>query len=59
MMLRSITETAALLGGIHEQTVRKLIRRGELVAVRIGTRVMVDDDDITDYIAAHRITTAC
>ena len=40
--------------GLHEQTIRKLIRTGELVATRIGTRVFVHPDDYADFIDRHR-----
>lgn len=58
-MLRSVAETAVLLGGVHEQTVRKLIKTGELASVRIGTRILVDDADIDAYIDAHRNIASC
>lgn len=42
---------AERLGGIHHQTVRNLIRCGELRATRVGTRVLVSEAELEDYIA--------
>ena len=39
---------------VHDQTVRKLIRRGDLLATRIGTRVLIDPRDLADFIERHR-----
>lgn len=54
-MLRSIPEAARLLGGVNESTVRRLIRRGELRRTRVGSRVMIDDEDLAAYVAAHKV----
>jgi excisionase family DNA binding protein len=50
--LWSIDQVAQLLN-IHEQTVRKYVRDGELVATRLGDRVLVRDDEVERFIDAH------
>jgi excisionase family DNA binding protein len=50
------TEQVAQLLGIHWQTVRKLIRDGELQATRIGDRVLVRDEEVDRFIDAHTPT---
>lgn len=55
--LWSVEETAQLLN-LHWQTVRKLIRNGDLVPTRIGDRVMVRDDELERFIDAHTQTGA-
>lgn len=52
--MRSIFEVSEHLG-IHEQTVRDIIRRGELGTVRIGKRILVRDDQLAAFIDAHTI----
>lgn len=51
--MRTIVEVAKYLG-MHEQTVRKLIRDGGLAHVRIGKRILVTDDQLAVFIDAHR-----
>jgi len=46
----TVDETADRLGGIHPQTVRAMIKRGELRAIRAGRRVLVPIRAIEDYI---------
>ena len=41
--------------GISRHTVRSLIRRRELGAYRVGRRIVLDEDNISRYLAAHRI----
>ena len=45
----SVYETAERLG-IHPQTVRSMIKRGELRAVRAGRRVLVPVRAIDEYL---------
>lgn len=47
--LRSVSDVAALLG-VHPKTVRRLIKRGELVARRIGRSVRVSERDLQAYL---------
>jgi excisionase family DNA binding protein len=56
--VRTIEEVARYLGGIHHQTVRKLIRTGELGHVRVGRRIFVTDDQLAEYIDTHTISPA-
>ena len=42
---------AALLGGVHVKTIDRLIERGKLRGVMVGTRKMVDPDSIDAYLA--------
>jgi excisionase family DNA binding protein len=46
---------AARLLGVHEETVKTYVRRGELAAVRLGRRVLFREDDIAAFIAARRV----
>ena len=46
------------LGGIGLSTMRLLLRRGDLPAVRIGRRVLVAEADVTRYIEARRADAA-
>ena len=52
--LLSIAETAEHLG-LHPKTVERMIRRGELPAIRIGDRkgIRVRADDLQEFIDAH------
>jgi excisionase family DNA binding protein len=52
--LWSIEQVAQLLN-IHEQTVRKFVRDGELVSTRLGDRVLVRDDEVERFIDAHTV----
>lgn len=52
--LNSIIETGKRLS-VHEQTVRELIRAGELGAVRVGKRLLVSDQQIAEFIKSHTI----
>jgi excisionase family DNA binding protein len=56
--LLSIPEVSEMLGGLHEQTVRTLIKRGELGSVTVGTRRMVSVDQVADYIDRHTVDAA-
>jgi excisionase family DNA binding protein len=48
-LLWSVEEAARQLGGIHPETVRKLVRAGALPAVKIGRRVMIAPEDARAY----------
>ena len=52
--LLTVDAAAAMLGGIHNNTVRRMIDRGELPAVRVGRRRMVDPRDLREYVAARK-----
>lgn len=49
-LLWDIEETARQLGGVSTRTVRRLIMRGELPAVRVGRRVSVPAAGVHTYI---------
>lgn len=51
--LYSIT-TAAKYLGLSPWTIREMIWRGDLPSVRMGRRVMLDLDDLNQYIAFHK-----
>ena len=51
--LLSVNQVAEQLG-LHEQTVRKLIRKGDLVATPIGRRVLVHPVDLESFVERHR-----
>ena len=54
--LLPLDEICRRLGGIHKQTVHNLIRRGELHATKVGTRVMVAETELDDYIERNTTT---
>lgn len=49
-LLLTYAEVARLLGGIDPRTVRRLISKGELRGVRIGTSPRVHIDDLNGYL---------
>jgi excisionase family DNA binding protein len=52
----SAAQVAEVLG-VSEATVRRLIRRGQLRAARVGDRMWrVSDDDLSAYISEHQNT---
>ena len=51
--LLSINEVAGLLG-ISRPTVYALIRRGELVPIRVGERARFEPADVRLYLERHR-----
>jgi excisionase family DNA binding protein len=51
--LLSINDVAALLG-ISRPTVYALIRRGELVPIRVGQRARFESADVRAYLERHR-----
>jgi excisionase family DNA binding protein len=53
--LLSINEVAELLG-ISRPTVYALIRRGELIPIRVGERLRFDPADVRNYLDRHRET---
>jgi excisionase family DNA binding protein len=44
--------------GVHEQTVRNLIARGDLGSVMVGRLRKVTSDQVDDYIDRHSIAPA-
>lgn len=50
-----IKEVAAKLG-VHDNTVRRLINRGELPAYRVGRVVRIKEADAERYLREHRYT---
>jgi len=51
--LLSINEVAELLG-ISRPTVYALIRRGELIPIRVGERARFEPGDVRAYLERHR-----
>ena len=51
--LLSVNEVAELLG-ISRPTVYALIRRGELVPIRVGERARFEPADVRAYLERHR-----
>jgi excisionase family DNA binding protein len=49
-LLWSLEETARQLGGVSTRTVRRLLERGDLPAVRIGRRVTVPAEAVRHFI---------
>lgn len=49
--LANLKQAAAFLGGVHVDTVRNLIHRGELPVRRVGYRVMVPWAALKAYVA--------
>jgi len=45
-MLFNVNESAKALGGISPWTLRKHISRGTIRVVRIGTRVLIDGEEL-------------
>jgi excisionase family DNA binding protein len=52
--LLSVTDAADALG-LSVDVIRRLIRRSELGCVRVGRRVLVHPDDLTQFIEDHRL----
>ena len=51
--LLSIRDAARLLG-VSVWTVRRLIQSGTLIPVHIGSRILLEEASLAQYIAAHR-----
>jgi excisionase family DNA binding protein len=49
--LLSRQTAGVVLGGVNVKTVSRLIQRGKLRGVKVGTRSMVDPDSIDAYLA--------
>jgi excisionase family DNA binding protein len=49
-----VDDAAALLGGVCTNTVRREIDRGELTAVKVGRRRMIDPHDLREYIESRK-----
>jgi excisionase family DNA binding protein len=50
----SITTAAARLE-CHPETLRRIIRRGELTALKVGKSWRVSETDLLAYLAAHTV----
>ena len=48
MAWKSIRQTADLLG-VHYNTVYRMVRRGELEAVKVGRIIRIADEDIEEW----------
>jgi excisionase family DNA binding protein len=53
LLLHSIDEAAATLS-VHRRTIERFIRRGQLRAVRLGTRIAIDDADLRAFVEARK-----
>ena len=52
--INSVVEIAKRLG-VHEQTVRKWIRGGELGHHRLGARIVITDEQLATFLDEHRV----
>ena len=50
--LHSVPTTGKLLGGVHDSTVSRLVAKGKLRAVKIGSRKMIVADSVDELLAA-------
>ena len=55
VLLWTIEETQRQLGNVHRGTIDRLVRKGKLVRVKIGTRSMIKRDSVLDLIDACRV----
>lgn len=39
--------------GLRPDTIRRMVRRGDLPHVKVGRRVRFTDDNLAEYLAAH------
>ena len=53
-MLISLIGVGKALGGVSENTVRKVLREGNIPIVRLGRRVLVHREDLTAYLATQK-----
>ena len=53
-MLLNKIKTAEALGGISQRSIYNLVKRGDLIGIRIGRRLMFDLSDIEDFIDRQR-----
>jgi excisionase family DNA binding protein len=53
--LKNVKQAAALLG-ISPWTVRAYIRDGELIPVRIGRRVLLEEEELERFIAQAKVS---
>lgn len=58
MLLWNLEEAARQLGGVSARTVRRLLERGELPTVRIGTRLLIPAESVRDWINRQTVTYA-
>ena len=54
VQLHDISAVAERLG-LHPKTVRLMIGRGEIGHVRIGKRVLIREDQLTEFIDSHTV----
>ena len=47
----SLPTAGIILGGVNTKTVSRLVQRGKIRGVKVGTRSMVISDSIDDYLA--------
>lgn len=52
--LATVQEAAERLA-VHPMTVRRLIERGQMPAVRVGRAIRIDVNDIRRYLDANRV----
>lgn len=52
--LRTIAQVAERLQ-VDDKTVRRLIKRGELKAYRLGRQLRISDDDLLAYLDKNRL----
>ncbi|MDD1723607.1 MAG: helix-turn-helix domain-containing protein [Methanospirillum sp.] len=48
------TDTAGAYLAVSVRTIRDMIRRGDLPAIRIGNEYRIDENDIEKYIARNK-----
>lgn len=53
-IFQSVQDVAAFMG-CHEQTVRKLIKTGQIPAIRVGARLKIDPADLFAFVKRQRI----
>ena len=53
MKFHSLQDVADVLG-VHIATVRRLVKAGDLVAVRVGRSLRVTDDDLARFVEGNR-----
>ena len=51
-------EEVAEILTVSEDTVRRLVRSGQLPAYNIGDRIRIDEEDVYAYLEAHRTKAA-
>ena len=54
MKFYTVEDISKILG-VHWQTVHSLIKSGQLVAIKVGKRYRVNEEDLKKYIEAHKV----